>query len=146
MAATKSQYQFPNKVVIAPCTGVGQTAGTISRYAAYKVVDELMPGKTVLLCLPAYTIDVEEDAEMVKQNPDRIVAIEGCSNLCMTKILKEKGYKPTKMVYIPRVIADMKLTVHKSENRAKLGEAEEKVALEVVRRVVNAVRSLETKQ
>ena len=141
--AARSQYQFPNKVVIAPCTGVGQTTATISRQAAYKVVDELMPDKTVLLCLPAYSIDVEEDVEMVKQNPDRIVVIEGCKNLCMTKILKEKGYKPTKMVFIPRVMADMQLSVHKSENRAKLGEAEEKVVLEVVRSVVNAARSLE---
>ncbi|MBM5804906.1 MAG: hypothetical protein FJZ49_02405 [Candidatus Verstraetearchaeota archaeon] len=146
MAVAKSQYQFPNKVVIAPCTGVGQAAGTISRQAAYKVVDELMPDKTVLLCLPAYTIGVEEDIEMVKQNPNRIVVIEGCSNLCMTKLLKEKGYKPAKMVYIPRVIADMKVTVHKSENRAKLGEVEERVASDVVRRVVDAARSLEAKQ
>jgi uncharacterized metal-binding protein len=143
--AAKSQYEFPNKIVIAPCTGVGQTAGTISRQAAYKVVDELMPDKTVLLCLPAFAISVEEDVEMVRQNPDRIVVIEGCNNLCMTKILKEKGYKPKKMIFIPQVISDLKLIINKSENRAKLGKAEDKVVSEVVRRTINAVKLLQTK-
>jgi len=136
-------YDFKDKVVIAPCTGVGQTVGTISRQVAYAVVDEIMPERTVLLCLPAYVVKVEEDVEMVRQNPDRIVVIEGCSHTCMTKILKERGYKPAKTVYIPNVVVEMGLAVNKSKNRARLGDTEERVVSEVTRRVVEAARALE---
>ncbi|MEM3597289.1 MAG: putative zinc-binding protein, partial [Candidatus Bathyarchaeia archaeon] len=82
MAVEKPKHRFANKIVIAPCSGVGQTVGTISRQAAYEIVDKLAPSETVLLCLPAYNIEVDEDVEMVKQNPMKIIAIEGCARLC----------------------------------------------------------------
>ncbi|MEM2970222.1 MAG: putative zinc-binding protein [Candidatus Bathyarchaeia archaeon] len=83
--------RFSSKVVVAPCSGVGQTVGTISRQAAYAVVDEIMPNETMLLCLPAYVVNVEEDVKMVKENPDRIVVVDGCGHKCMSKILEERG-------------------------------------------------------
>jgi uncharacterized metal-binding protein len=137
-----STWQFPNKIVIAPCTGIGQTVGTIARQAAYNIVEQLLPDKTVLLCLPAFVIDVEEDAEMVKQNPNRVIAIEGCANFCMTKILQEKGYKPTKTVFVPKIIAEMGVTVEKSKNRAKLTDLDKKVVSAVASRAVEEANSL----
>jgi uncharacterized metal-binding protein len=137
-----SIYQFPNKIVIAPCTGIGQTVGTISRQAAYEVVEKLMPEKTILLCLPAFNIDVEEDVEMVRQNPSRVVVIEGCANFCMTKLLKLKGYKPAKTVFIPKIVSKMGVTVEKSRNRARLTALEEKVVSEAAAQTVAEAKSL----
>lgn len=137
-----SVWQFPNKIVIAPCGGIGQTAGTISRQAAYEVVEKLMPEKTVLLCLPAFNIDVAEDVEMVKQNPQRVVVIEGCANFCMTKLLELKGCKPAKTVFIPRIISKIGVTVEKSRNRARLTALEKKIVSAVVAKTVAEVKSL----
>jgi len=92
MLAKNSSDKSSAGVVIAPCSGVGQTVGTISRQAAYTVVDELMPGETMLLCLPAYVANVKEDVEMVERHSSKIVAIEGCGQKCVTKILRERGY------------------------------------------------------
>jgi uncharacterized metal-binding protein len=139
---TSKKWSFPNKVVIAPCTGMGQTAGTISRQAAYKVVEQLSPEVTVLLCLPAYNIDVEEDVEMVEQNPGRIIVIEGCANLCMTKVLKAKGHTPSVTVMIPRIVAKKGLILERSKNRTRLTEAEERITSAIADEVVENVKSL----
>lgn len=138
----QTKWSFPNKVVIAPCTGMGQTAGTISRHAAYKVVEQLSPNDTVLLCLPAYTIDVQEDVEMVEQNPDRIIAIEGCANLCMTKVLKAKGRTPSVTIMIPKIAAKKGLKLEKSKNRVALTEIEERIVSAVAEVVAENVKSL----
>lgn len=141
-ANSNIKYDFSEKIVIAPCTGIGQTVGTISRQAAYRVVEQLLPDKTVLLCLPAYNIGVEEDVEMVRQNPNRIIAIEGCGNLCMSKLLKSRGYEPAKMVFIPRVMTEIGVSVEKSRNRAKLTELEEKVVSAVAAKVMKEAKSM----
>ncbi|MGA2574040.1 MAG: putative zinc-binding protein [Candidatus Methanomethylicaceae archaeon] len=137
-----SVWQFPNKIVVAPCGGIGQTAGTISRQAAYEVVEKLMPKEAVLLCLPAFNIDVEEDMEMVRQNPSRVVVIEGCANFCMTKLLELKGCKPAKTVFIPKIVSKMGITVEKSKNRATLTALEKKVVSVVAAKTVAAAKSL----
>ena len=33
-----------NKIVIVPCSGIGKTYGSVSREAAYTVVEDLRPG------------------------------------------------------------------------------------------------------
>ena len=39
------------KVVIVPCSGIGKTYGTVSREAAYDVVEDLRPDETQLAAL-----------------------------------------------------------------------------------------------
>lgn len=133
---------FSNKFIIAPCSGAGQTVGTISRQAAYMVVDELMSGETLLLCLPAYITNVKEDIKMVEENPNRIIVIDGCSCRCMTKILRERGYKPAKIITVSEVIKEMDLRIDKTKNRAILSEVENRIVSEVARRVVETIREL----
>jgi uncharacterized metal-binding protein len=121
---------------------MGQTAGTISRHAAYKVVEQLSSNDTVLLCLPAYTIDVQEDVEMVEQNPDRIIAIEGSANLCMTKVLKAKGRTPSITIMIPKIAAKKGLKLEKSKNRVALTEIEKSIVSAVAEVAAEKVKSL----
>jgi len=142
VAMKPKQWSFPDKVVIAPCTGMGQTAGTITRQAAYMVVEQLSPEDTVLLCPPAYNINVEEDVEMVEQNPGRIIVIEGCANLCMTKALKAKGHAPSVTIMIPKIVAKKGLTLEKSKNRSRLTEVEDRIVSAVADEVVESVKSL----
>ena len=39
------------QVIIVPCSGIGKTYGTVSREAAYEVVEALRPGETKLVSL-----------------------------------------------------------------------------------------------
>ena len=39
------------KVVIVPCSGIGKTYGTVSREAAYEVIEELRPETSQLVAL-----------------------------------------------------------------------------------------------
>ena len=53
---------------------------TIARMAAYKVLDELRPNETVLICYPALTAKVDEDVEFVQKYPTLV--IDGCEKNC----------------------------------------------------------------
>ncbi len=44
--------------------------------AAYKVLDELRPNETVLICYPALTAKVDENVEFVQKYPTLV--IDGC--------------------------------------------------------------------
>lgn len=139
------KHKFLGKFVIAPCSGVGQTVGTISRQAAYVIVDEIMPNETLLLCLPAFVTGVEEDVKMVEENPDRIIAIEGCGHKCMSKILEGKGYKPAETIIISQIIRETGLRIDRTKSRARLGAEEERIVLEVVKRVIEVIKELKSK-
>ncbi len=52
---------LPEKVVIVPCSGIGKTYGTVSREAAYNVVEDLRPGETQLVALSRLVLG-DEDA------------------------------------------------------------------------------------
>ena len=45
-----------HKVVIVPCSGIGKTYGTVSREAAYDLVEELRPETTGLVGPPRDTV------------------------------------------------------------------------------------------
>ena len=68
------------KVGITACTGINKVQGTIARMAAYKVLDELRPNETVLICYPALTAKVDEDVEFVQKYPTLV--IDGCEKNC----------------------------------------------------------------
>jgi len=76
------------KVGISACTGFDYPEASITRIIAYKVLEELRPDETVLICLPALAADVEEDIEFGEKYP--VIVIEGCNKICCTKIFEEK--------------------------------------------------------
>ena len=139
------KHKFLGKFVIAPCSGDGQTVGTVSRQAAYVVVDKIMPNETLLLCLPAFVTGVEEDVKMVRENPNRVIAIEGCDRKCMSKILEGQGYKPAETIIVSHTIKEMGLKIDRIKNRARLGTKEERVVLEVANRAVEAIKKLKSR-
>jgi uncharacterized metal-binding protein len=77
------------KVVIIPCSGIGKTYGTVSREAAYEVIDEVRPAQTQLVALSLLVLGDEEAREAVAGNP--VVTIDGCKLACATKMARESG-------------------------------------------------------
>lgn len=77
------------RVVIVPCSGIGKTYGTVSREAAYEVVEDLRPDETQLVALSLLVLGDEEARRAVKGSP--AVTIDGCKLACATKMVAESG-------------------------------------------------------
>jgi uncharacterized metal-binding protein len=77
------------KVVIVPCSGIGKTYGTVSREAAYEVVDEMRPETSQLVALSKLVLGDENARAAVAASPT--ITIDGCKLACATKMAQESG-------------------------------------------------------
>jgi len=77
------------KIVLVPCSGLGKALGTVSREAAYEVLESLRPGTTGLVPLSLLVLgDEETRADLVNSLP---VTIDGCKLACATKMVEKSG-------------------------------------------------------
>jgi uncharacterized metal-binding protein len=77
------------RVVIVPCSGIGKTYGSVSREAAYLVVDELRPERCQLVALSMLVMGDETARAAVAGH--RAIAIDGCKLACANKMVQESG-------------------------------------------------------
>jgi uncharacterized metal-binding protein len=77
------------KVVIVPCSGIGKTYGTVSREAAYEVIEDLRPETAQLVALSMLVLGEESACAAVAANP--AITIDGCKLACATKMVQESG-------------------------------------------------------
>ncbi|MGB3715701.1 MAG: putative zinc-binding protein [Candidatus Promineifilaceae bacterium] len=77
------------KVVIVPCSGIGKTYGTVSREAAYEVVEDLRPEQARLVALSLLVLGDDDSRMTVAKNP--AIAIDGCKLACASKMVEESG-------------------------------------------------------
>ena len=77
------------KVVIVPCSGIGKTYGSVSRQAAYIVVEDLRPEVTQLAALSMLVMGDEASRATLAENP--AITIDGCKLACATKMVQESG-------------------------------------------------------
>lgn len=125
------------KVAIIACTGMGKALGTVARQVAFKVVDELRPEKTVLICIPSLTAGVGEYKDLLQKYP--AIILDGCVERCATKItVKNRGMIRAK-VFLPQMIAKYGL---KPKSRTDLGEDGEKLVVKVAEEVAGMVDQL----
>ncbi|MCB8919915.1 MAG: hypothetical protein H6666_18530 [Ardenticatenaceae bacterium] len=77
------------KVVVVPCSGIGKTYGTVSREAAYEVVDEMRPDEAQLVALSMLVLGDETARAAISANP--AITIDGCKLACASKMVRESG-------------------------------------------------------
>lgn len=77
------------KIVIVPCSGIGKTYGTVSREAAYEVIEDLRPESAQLVALSMLVLGEENAQAAVAANP--AITIDGCKLACATKMVQESG-------------------------------------------------------
>jgi hypothetical protein len=90
------------RVVLFPCGGLKKPEATVVRWATYRVNEELLPRKTLLLCLPAFYRGVPEDLVMVEKNPTLVVDCheESCGSFLMQQI----GLLPAARILLPELM------------------------------------------
>jgi uncharacterized metal-binding protein len=77
------------EVVIVPCSGIGKTYGTVSREAAYEVIEDLRPETSQLVALSMLVLGEENARAAVAANS--AITIDGCKLACATKMVQESG-------------------------------------------------------
>lgn len=79
------------RVIIVPCSGIGKTYGTVTREAAYQVVEELRPETTTIVPLSLLVLG-DEEARAAVQNA-QVITMDGCKLACATVNVRGAGAK-----------------------------------------------------
>ena len=77
------------ETVIIPCSGIGTPFGSVSREAAYEVVDALRPASARLIALSRLVLGDDDARDAVARHP--VVTIDGCKLACAAKMAKASG-------------------------------------------------------
>lgn len=77
------------ETVIIPCSGIGKPFGSVSREAAYEVVDMLRPAEARLIALSRLVLGDDDARDAVARHP--VVTIDGCKLACAAKMAKASG-------------------------------------------------------
>jgi hypothetical protein len=109
---------------------------TVARIASYIVNEDFLPGKTMLMCVPAFLRGVEEDILMVQNNPS--VVIDCHAESCGSNLMALVGIPPAARIYIPDIVSQTGLVPGRS--RHVLDPVGERLAQEVARRVAKAAQ------
>ena len=88
------------KVAIIACAGMDKPLGSVARACAFKVVEELKPEDSVLVCILPLVAGVKSHSELIKKYP--IITIDGCAERCATKITAKNGGKIRGRIFIPQ--------------------------------------------
>ena len=89
-----------NKVALAPCNGMSPN-GLVSRVAVGDCRNE--NENVISICMGSTSADIEgKNDEMLKKYP--IIAVNGCPNACVNKILKNKGIDVSGTVAVNEIL------------------------------------------
>ncbi len=125
------------KVAIVACTGMGKALGTVARQVAYKVVDELRPDKTFLICIPSLEARVGDYKSILENHP--AIVIDGCVERCATNIIFKHQGSIRGKIFLPNALVKYKL---KPESRTNIGPDGEVLVAKVAEEVAALVDQL----
>jgi len=124
-----------HKVAIVPCSGIGKSYGTVSRLAAYQVVEDDRPDQTRLVPLALLVMGDEEYRRVLKDMP--AITIDGCKLACATKMVQEAGGVVEKDFAVLEVFR--RYRQFKPQGIAQLNEDGEKLAAALALEIDQAV-------
>lgn len=104
-------------MALASCTGMS-ALGLISRAAVSDLVGE--NEDLISICITSTACDKKAALSLIKRFP--IIAVNGCNNNCVNKILESKGVSVKETVDVSQHIDD-----YNAKNISRLGENEKHV-------------------
>lgn len=123
------------KVGLISCSGEELPAGTLSRVATLRALEQLRPNETVTLCLPLFLAGDDKERAFAKFYPT--VAIDGCDKRCAARATEKYSATPTVSIVIPEFLAVQGLETPKTRRQMDAaGErAADALAQEIAQRV-----------
>ena len=131
--------EIQNRVMVVPCSGISKTYGSVSREAAYEVVENVRPARTQLVPLSLLVLGDENSRVSIAQNP--AITIDGCKLACATKMVEESGGTVARDFAVLDVYR--KHREFKPKGIAKLNEGGVKLASVIANEIAEVVDSLE---
>lgn len=131
------------KVAVTPCAGIGQIFGPITREVGYKLVEDLYPEQSVLVCPPALSVNIQEDIDFIHDYP--VLVLNGCKDRCASKMILEKGGQIDAEIYLPDILKQEKLSLN-SEKRSKLGPKSELAIQKMTEKASRVIQKLLTEK
>jgi uncharacterized metal-binding protein len=117
-----------NKIALAPCNGMSPN-GLISRVAVGDVKKE--NENVISICMGSTSADIEgKNNEMLKKFP--IIAINGCNNGCVNKILENKGIEVAKTISANDILEN---TEYSSKDPFRLNE-EGEICVKIIKKEI----------
>lgn len=126
------------KVVIVPCSGIGKSYGTVSREAAYEVVEGLRPQTSDVVALSLLVLGDESSRATVAEAP--VIAIDGCTLACASKMVAESGGHVDRTFRVMEVYRSHR--EYKPQGIAELNEAGQRLARVLAEEVAEEVDAL----
>ncbi|MDI6724067.1 MAG: putative zinc-binding protein [Methanobacterium sp.] len=115
------------KIAVSPCTGMSPY-GLVARAACSDTVNE--NEDVISICITATSAESGGYKNLIKKYP--IIAINGCENACVGKILSQKGVKTSKDLNIMKLLNEEGL---KPTDVARLDEEGEKCVEAVKKKI-----------
>jgi uncharacterized metal-binding protein len=125
------------KVAIVACTGMCKSLGTVTRQVAYKVVEELRPDKTVLICIPSLAANVGEYKKYLRDYPS--IILDGCVERCAAKIVSKNSGSIKGRLFLPQLEKKYGL---KPASRTEIGSEGEQLVTKIAEEVATMVDRL----
>lgn len=122
------------KVNILPCSGIGKTLGTLSRWTAFEIVEHLCPKKTQLLCLARAVVGDNEIQSKILDNYN--ITLDGCPKQCAKKNIELKGGDVQKSYLMARFLIKNRDLIYDKKNVIDPGDG----ALELAKRIALQIR------
>ena len=95
-----------DKIALAPCNGMSPN-GLVSRVAVGDCRNE--NENVISICMGSTSADIEgKNDEMLKKYP--IVAVNGCPNGCVNKILKNRGIDVAGTIAVNEILEDVEVS------------------------------------
>ena len=122
-----------DKIALAPCNGMSPN-GLISRVAVGDLKKENR--NVISICMGSTSADIEgKNNEMLKKYP--IVAVNGCSNNCVNKILKNKGIDVCTTLPVSEILDDFNVSANDSFRLDTQGEECVKIIVEKLSKIMS---------
>jgi uncharacterized metal-binding protein len=130
------------KVGLVACSGEELAEGTISRQAAFQVLEQLRPDDTVTICLPLFLAGEERERAFARFYPT--IAVDGCDKRCAARATEKYSAPPAASLVITDFIAENELP--KPHGLRRLDPAGEEVSRAVAAVLAGEVDRLLGKQ
>lgn len=90
-----------SSLLIIPCSGIGKSYGTIGRWSAYEINENLRPDSTELLCLARLVNADDESKKRLKDH--QAITIDGCPKKCASKNVTRNGGSVFLEYLVPKI-------------------------------------------
>lgn len=116
------------KIALAACTGMSAN-GLVSRIAVYDAQKE--SNNIIHICIPSTAAESNKSIKKII-NKYPIIAVNGCENCCVNKILNDKNIKANETININKELENCKV---KPINPARCGKREE-IAINYIKKIL----------